>query len=578
MSAEQHSIENGTDGTENQAARSWRLMLLFVLLALVAGAILFKLLMLYGQDRAFLQSQGDARTLRTMLIPAHRGRITDRNGEPLAVSAPVATIWADPSKTDLHHPSLGRLAHLLDMTRSELIARLNEFKSRQFLYLRRKVQPELAQEARALRVPGIHVDREYKRYYPAAEVASQLVGFTSVDGEGQEGMELAYNDWLHGEAGRKLVLKDRLGRTIKNIRSIEDSDPGDNLQLSIDLRLQYLAYRELKAAYQVHHADGASAVLLDAHTGEVLAMVNQPSYNPNDRSELNSSALRNRALTDVFEPGSPMKPLTLSAALMTGQYEPDTKVDVSPGYVRIQGYTIRDHRNYHTLDLTGIITKSSNVGASKVALSLPTDAVRNVMENVGLGQVLGTGFPGERAGSLPFFTEKQQVQRAAMAYGYGLSVTPLQLAHAYLPFADSGIIHPVSLLRRTDPPPSKRVMPAKVAHEVLAMMETVTGPAGTGTRARVPGYRVAGKTGTTHKTGAGGYLAHQYVGVFIGIVPVTHPRFVLVVMIDNPKGQEYYGGEVAAPVFSRIAAGALRLLNVAPDDWPDKGSNQMAMK
>ncbi|NVK44233.1 MAG: penicillin-binding protein 2 [Oceanospirillaceae bacterium] len=577
MSAESKSTAQSSETTENQAARSWRLVLLFVLLALIASAILFKLLTLYVQDQDFLQSQGDARTLRTTLIPAHRGQITDRNGEPLAVSAPVATIWADPSKADLNHPAIGRLAALLEQERDELVGRLSEFRSRQFLYLKRQVTPELAQQITRLRIPGIHVDREYKRYYPAAEVTSHLVGFTSVDGEGQEGMELAYNDWLRGEPGQKLVLKDRLGRTIKHIRSLEEPDAGEDLQLSIDLRLQYLAYRELKAAVQVHGADGAAAVVLDAHTGEVLALVNQPSYNPNDRSELHSSALRNRALTDVFEPGSPMKSLTVAAALMSGQYQPDTPVDVSPGYIRIKGHTIRDHRNYKELDLTGIITKSSNVGVTKLTLSMDPDAVRNLMVNVGLGQALGTGFPGEQTGSLPYISEKQVVERATMSYGYGLSVTPLQLAHAYLPFANGGLIRPVSLIRQKELPPANRVMPEKVANEVLAMMETVTHRGGTGTRAQVPGYRVAGKTGTTHKIGSGGYLADQYVSVFAGVAPVTQPEFVIVVMVDNPKGQEYYGGEVAAPVFSRIGAGALRLLNVAPDSWPDSDGKRMAM-
>ncbi len=566
------------NSTDNQAARGWRLTLLFALLALVASFILFKLFSLYGQDQAFLQSQGDARTLRTMLIPAHRGQITDRNGEPLAVSAPVATIWADPGKTDLNHPSIGRLAQLLEMDRPELLNRLNEYKSRQFLYLRRQVSPELAQQVTALRVPGIHVDREYKRYYPAAEVTSHLVGFTNVDGEGQEGMELAYNDWLRGDPGSKLVLKDRLGRTIKHIRSVSEPNPGQKLQLSIDLRLQYLAYRELKAAVQVHQADGAAAVLLNAHTGEVLAMVNQPSYNPNDRSKLGNSALRNRAMTDVFEPGSPMKSLTVAAALMSGQYKSDTQIDVSPGYIRIKGHTIRDHRNYGILDLTGIITKSSNVGVTKLALSMHADAVRNLMTNVGLGEVPGTGFPGEQSGSLPFVSEKQVVERATMSYGYGLSVTPLQLAHAYIPFASNGMIRPVSLLKQTEPASTTRVMPEQVARQVLAMMETVTNSGGTGTRAKVPGYRIAGKTGTTHKIGAGGYIADQYVSVFAGVAPVENPELVMVVMIDNPKGKEYFGGEVAAPVFSRIAAGALRLLNVAPDGWPAVETKRVAMK
>lgn len=374
------------------AARSWRLILIFLLLVLIAGGIVSKLVSLYTLDQAFLQRQGDARSLRTTLIPAHRGVITDRNGEPLAVSAPVATIWADPSKADLQHPGLARLSVLLDMQKNDLLERLKANQAKQFIYLKRQVTPELAEQIDSLGVAGIHVDREYKRYYPTGEVATHLVGFTGIDGEGQEGMELAYNDWLRGEAGRKLVMQDRLGRTIKHIKSLEGADPGQDLPLSIDLRLQYLAYRELKAAVQVHEADSASAVVMDARTGEVLAMVNQPSYNPNDVRD--TKALRNRAVTDLFEPGSTMKPLTVAAALMSGQYQVDSVINTSPGYIRVKGRTIRDHRNYGELDMTGIITKSSNVGVTKLALSIHEDAVRNLYHNVGLGQITESGFPG----------------------------------------------------------------------------------------------------------------------------------------------------------------------------------------
>lgn len=562
---------------QTHAARGWRIWLVVLLLALIVAGITSKLLSLYGDDQAFLRSQGDARTLRTMLIPAHRGLITDRNGEPLAVSAPVATIWADPFRADLQHGGLTRLAQLLDMTPHQLKTMLAANPKRRFLYLKRQVTPELAEAVEALKVPGVHVDREYKRYYPAGEVATHLVGFTNVDGEGQEGLELAFNESLRGEPGRKLVLKDRVGRTIKHIRSLQDADAGDDLQLSIDLRLQYMAYRELKAAVEAHRADSGSAVILDVHTGEVLALVNQPSYNPNDRSELNSDALRNRALTDLFEPGSTVKPLTVAAAMMSGQYTRDSIVDTSPGYVRVGNARIKDHRDYGKLNLTGIITKSSNVGVTRLALSLPHETIRNLLHNVGFGRVTGTGFPGERTGVLPFLSERQRVERATLSYGYGLSTTLLQLAQAYIPLAADGIMRPVTLLKQDQAPAGTRVLPPGIGPQVLDMLETVVSPQGTGRRAAVEGYRVGGKTGTVHKASGGGYADDQYVSVFSGIAPLTRPRLVVAIMIDNPKGQEYYGGLVAAPVFSRITAGALRLLNVPPDKWPEP-STRVAMQ
>ncbi|GAA0680701.1 peptidoglycan D,D-transpeptidase FtsI [Marinobacterium maritimum] len=563
---------------QNQAARGWRIWLVVVLLALIVAAITSKLFSLYTNDQDFLRSQGDARSLRTMLIPAHRGVISDRNGEPLAVSAPVATVWADPLKADLQHAGLTRLAQLLGKRPHELKAELSANRERRFLYLKRQVTPELAEKVESLGVTGIHVDREYKRYYPSGEVSTHLVGFTNVDGEGQEGLELAYNHSLRGEPGRKLVLKDRVGRTIKHIRSLQDADPGEDLQLSIDLRVQYMAYREMKAAVEVHKADSGSAVVLDAHTGEVLALVNQPSYNPNDRSELKTSALRNRALTDLFEPGSTIKPFTVAAAMMSGKYTRDSIVDTSPGYIRVSGATIKDHRDYGELSLTGIITKSSNVGVTKLTLDMGPDTVRNLLSNVGLGKDTGTGFPGERTGVLPYLNERQRVERATMSYGYGLSTTLLQLAQSYVPLAADGVFRPATLLKQTQPSAGMRVMPPGVAPQVLEMMETVIGPAGTGRRAAVEGYRVGGKTGTVHKASGGGYAEDKYVSVFTGVVPISNPRFVIAVMVDNPKGQEYYGGLVAAPIFSRIAGGALRLLNVPPDKWPEPASSQVAMQ
>lgn len=554
---------------QTRAARGWRLWLVFVLLLVIAGVIVTKMMSLNFQEQAFLQQQGDARVLRTTAIPAHRGVITDRNGQPLSVSAPVSTVWVNPKEFDMNHGSVDRLAALLKSDRPALQKKISRFRSKQFLYLKRQITPALAAKVEQLKIPGLYVDREYKRFYPAAEVATHLVGFTNVDGVGQEGVELAYEDWLRGVSGKKLVMRDLLGRTVKHIREVEPMTQGNDLQLSIDLRMQYLAYRELKAAVQAHKADSAAMVVLDAQTGEVLAMVNQPSYNPNDRSGLGSDmkSLRNRAVTDTFEPGSTMKPLTVAAALMSGKYRPDTVIDTSPGYIRVKGKTIRDHRNYGKLDLSHIITKSSNVGVTKLALSMHEDAVRNVFQNVGLGQVPGTGFPGEQAGVLPYIPKKRLIERATLSYGYGLAVTPLQLAQAYMPFAAGGVVRPLSLLKLDRPQATTRVMPEEVAEQVLRMMETVTQKGGTGRRAAIEGYRVAGKTGTVHKVGRGGYKDDQYVSIFAGVAPVINPRIIAVVMVDNPKGQEYYGGEVAAPVFSRVVGGALRTLNVAPDNW-----------
>ncbi|KAA0873926.1 peptidoglycan D,D-transpeptidase FtsI family protein [Nitrincola tapanii] len=561
-------MSSQNDTLNTQAARSWRLWLVFAILGAVVLAITAKLMSLYMVDQEFLQNQGDARTIRTMEIPAHRGLITDRNGEPLAVSAPVASIWVDPKFFDRQHPQIRSLSHLLEIPRDELLGRINANPERRFMYLRRQVTPEFAETVQSLGIPGVNIDREYRRFYPAGEVTAHIVGFTNVDGAGQEGIELAYEQALQGEQGRKLVMRDRVGRTIRHIQSLQDARPGQDVQLSIDLRVQYMAYRELKAVVEAHQADSGSVVILDVQTGEVLAMVNQPSYNPNDRSRLQSAAMRNRAVTDLFEPGSTVKPMTIAAALMTGRYRPDTVVKTSPGTMRVRNATVKDFRNYGDLDLTGIITKSSNVGPVRLALDMEHDRLPKLMQSAGLGQVSAINFPGERSGQLPFVAERQVVERATMAYGYGLSVTPLQLAQAYIPFATDGLFRPVSLIK-DQAQPAQRIMPVGTGDQVLKMMETVIGPEGTARRAAVPGYRVAGKTGTVHRVGAGGYNRNEYIAVFAGVAPVSDPRLAIVVMVDNPKGREYYGGEVAAPVFARVAGGAMRLLNIDPDKLPE---------
>ena len=545
----------------------WRMRWVWLILVVVALCVVWRLVHLNLTERSFLMRQGDARMVREVPIPAHRGMILDRRGEPLAVSAPVVSLWANPQVLGADIAQAKQVAQTLGLPEIDFLERLKRLKNKEFIYLKRHVNPADASAILDYKWPGVHGIREFHRYYPAAEVTTHLVGFNNIDDQGQEGMELAYEGWLQGTSGKKVVQKDRTGRTVKDLQLLSNAQPGKDLHLSIDLRMQYVAYRELKAVVQQHKASSGSAVVLDVRTGEILAMVNQPAYNPNNRSVMSIDSLRNRALTDVLEPGSTMKPLTIAAALMSGQYEPTSKVDTSPGFIKVKRKTIRDHRNYGVLDITGIITKSSNVGVTKLALSLPENSVRETFHSFGLGQATATGFPGESAGILPSYAKWNPINLATMAYGYGVAVTPVQLAQAYGIFASYGLKRPISILKQEQVPEAERVMPEHVAKQVIAMLETVTKKGGTGTRAQVPSYRVAGKTGTVHKPSSdGGYDDDVYAAVFAGMAPASKPRLVGVVIIDNPKGQQYYGGEVAAPVFSRIMIESLRLLNVAPDN------------
>lgn len=526
----------------------------------------------------FLNGQGDARILRVERVNAYRGMILDRNSEPLAVSTPVVSIWANPQQIVDAPAAASLLSKPLGLSNKTLQQRLKAKGRREFVYLKRQLTPARAEQIMALKLPGIYSQREFRRYYPAAEVAAHLVGFTDIDDKGQEGLELAYDQWLHGEAGKKRVLKDRYGNIIKDLQAIKSEKPGQNLQLSIDLRLQYLAYRELKAAVEEHKAKSGHLVMLDAKTGEVLAMVNQPSYNPNNRSTMNHTNLRNRAMTDVFEPGSTMKPLTVAAALESGKFSTQTKIDTTPGYLRLGRSVIRDHRNYGVIDLATLLSKSSNVGASKLALSMDIEHLLNILRELGLGQDTGSGFPGERIGLLPFHTRWHDTEKATLSYGYGLSVTTLQLAQAYTVFANQGEVKPVTLLRQNLPVQGKPVITEETADSLLAMLEKVTQRGGGATRASIPFYRVAGKTGTVHKLGEGGYQQDKYMGLFAGLAPASDPRIITVVVIDEPSRDQYYGGEVAAPVFSRVVAGALRLMNVSPDDVVSGDQVVMASK
>lgn len=551
----------------NQAEYPWRMRFIWLVLLAAVSVVVWRLVDLNLTERNFLQRQGDARMERTVPLAAHRGMITDRHGKPLAVSAPVISLWAHPQELLANSEDATRVAMILDMEMVKLNERLTKMANKEFMYLRRHMNPDDAQAILNMGIKGVYGQREFHRYYPAGEVATHIVGFNNVDDKGQEGLELAYEDWLKAQTGSKLVKKDRKGRVVEDLRVLKAAQPGKDLQLSIDLRMQYVAYRELKAVVQSHRAKSASAVILDVETGEVLAMVNQPSYNPNNRRNMQIDSLRNRALTDVIEPGSPVKALTVAAALMSGQYSVDSEVDTSPGFIRVKGKSIRDHRNYGVLDITGIITKSSNVGVTKLAMSMPEGSVRDTFYSFGLGQDTGSGFPGESVGVLPNYAKWHPINLATMSYGYGIATTPMQLAQAYGVLASGGLKRPVSLLKLDEAPEAERIMPEEVAQQVVVMMETVTQPGGTATRARVPSYKVAGKTGTVHKTSqTGGYEDDAYAAIFAGMAPVNNPRLVCVVVVDQPQGEEYYGGEVAAPVFSRVMAESLRLMNVAPDN------------
>jgi len=548
---------------EIMAAYPWRFKFALVLLSLLFLVMGWRVVDLQIFDHEFLNTQGDARALRTEEISAHRGMIRDRNGLPLAVSTPVSAIWINPQKVEDPGAAAARLSGALGISPALLKQRLEKHKNREFIYLKRRIPPAQADNILALKVAGVGKKNEYRRYYPAAEVTAHLVGFTDIDDQGQEGVELAYDSWLKGVAGAKLVLKDRYGRIIRDLQPLREEKRGKDIYLSIDLRLQYLAYRELKAAVNKYRAKAGSLVLLDAASGEVLALVNQPSYNPNNRGTINHANLRNRAMTDVFEPGSTMKPFTVAAALESGEFSTTSRVDTAPGYLRLGRHTIRDHRNYGEINLTTLLSKSSNVGASKIALALDEEVLWNLFSQLGLGQATGSGFPGERAGILPYRERWRDVEIATLSYGYGLSVTAIQLAQAYTSLANRGRLKPVSLLGSNEEKGGVAVISSEAADRVLTMLERVV-DSGTGTRAQVENYRVAGKTGTVHKLGEKGYQQDKYLAVFAGVAPVEQPRLVAVVLIDEPSGREYYGGEVAAPVFSRVISGALRLLNVPP--------------
>ena len=541
---------------------------LFTCMALAAVALLWRAVCLQVLDTEFLQSQADARHLRVVSLPAHRGKIQDRNGEPLAISTPVESVWVNPQALGGEQQRIPELTKLLSLDFDKVQRLLASRADREFVYLRRHLSPDLAAQVTALKIPGVHLQREYRRYYPGGEVAAHVVGFTNIDDTGQEGVELAYEDWLDGEPGAKRVVKDGNHKIIEDVESIRRPHPGKDLKLSIDRRIQYLAYRELKAVMKEHNAHSATAVVLDVKSGEVIAMVNQPSFNPNNRQQLRRSSMRNRAVTDVFEPGSTMKPFIVASALQDGRYLPETPVSTSPGWMRVGVNTVRDVHDYGQLDVSGVIRKSSNVGISKIALSLPAEQIWTLLTELGFGAQTYSGFPGEASGLLSYHGGWNAIETATLSFGYGVSVTALQLAQAYAVLATDGIKRSVTFLRDGEVTEERRIMPAIIAREVRNMLEQAAGPNGTAPLAQVAGYRVAGKTGTVKKATAGGYTSKQYLAVFAGMAPASDPRFVMVVMVDDPSNGKYYGGQIAAPVFSKVMAGALRLMAVPPDDVP----------
>lgn len=547
---------------------AWRRRVLLVAVLLGFAALLGRSVYLQNFHKKFLQEQGDARYSRTLVLSSHRGKITDRYGELLALSSPVESVWASPPDVEINAAQTKEIAGLLQIDAVEVSKKLVN-SERGFVYLKRRISPELAAQVMKVGVPGIYLQREYKRYYPAGDVTAHLVGFTGLDDKGEEGFELAMNDALSGKEGSRRVIKDRSGHIIEDLQAVKVPQDGRDVVLSIDRRIQYLAYRELVKAVELHKAQAGAAIVLDAKTGEVLAMANVPTYNPNNPVNIKGKT-RNRAIVDMFEPGSTMKPMTVSAGLESGQYQPDTKIQTSPGYLNIGPATIHDSHAHGVLTVAEVIQKSSNVGASKIALSLDRKYMWDTFNQLGFGTKTHIGFPGEAAGQVRNYKTWRPIEQATMSFGNGISVTLLQLARAYTVFANDGELKPVSLLKLQDAPVGTQVFSAKTANEMKDMLEMVVLPGGTALKAQVLGYRVAGKTGTTHKLGLHGYEKDKYVASFVGMAPASNPRLIMAVMIDDPSivGDQYYGGAAAAPVFSAVMTDVLRMLAI-PQDAPN---------
>jgi cell division protein FtsI (penicillin-binding protein 3) len=559
---------------------AWRarfaLAALLAAFAVLAGRSVY----LQSMHTGFLQGKGEARYARVLEVPATRGRLLDRNGDALAISTPVKSVWAIPEDVSATPAQLKSLAALLSVDGRELGRKLAEAE-REFVYLKRQIPPETAARVAELGIPGIHQQSEYRRYYPGGETMAHVVGFTGVDDVGQEGIELAQQAVLAGTAGSRRVIKDRLGRIVEDVGSIRAAQDGRDLALAIDSKIQNLAFGALKAAVEANKAKAGAIVVLDVRTGEVLALANLPSYNPNNRARLTGAQLRNRVMTDTFEPGSTLKPFTVGLAIETGRITPQTQIQTAPGALTIGSYTIRDAHaggpGSGALTVAQVIQKSSNVGAAKIALAMPREEMHDMFKRVGFGAVPRLGFPGEAGGRVREAKTWRPVEQATMAYGHGISVSLVQLARAYTVFARDGELVPLSLVKTGAPAEGKRVFSPEVARAVREMLEAAVQPGGTAPRARIAGWRVGGKTGTAHKQENGGYAAHKYVSSFVGFAPVSDPRLVIAVMLDEPSAGLYYGGQVAAPVFAQVMQGALRLLGspydapLAPIELPGEG-------
>nr|WP_307796004.1 penicillin-binding transpeptidase domain-containing protein [Vibrio vulnificus] len=547
----------------------WRfhLVLGFVFLAFAALVVRLAFIQVIEPDN--LIREGDLRSIRVKALPSARGIISDRNGEPLAVSVPVEAVWADPV-TIFKENALDNkqrwyaLADVLGLQREELIERIERNENRRFIYLQRQVSPAMANYIRELKIPGVGLKSESRRYYPAGEVSAHLVGVTGIDGHGLEGVERSYDNWLTGEAGKQTIRKDRYGRVVENI-AYEDRQEGKSLELTIDQRLQAIAYRAIKQAVADHRATSGSAVMLDVKTGAVLAMVNAPSYNPNNRSDWQSYKMRNRIITDSLEPGSTVKPFVILAALENGVATKDTVIDTGNGILQVGGSRVRDTSKVGKADLTEILKKSSNIGVTKLSMEMPVEAILGMYNSVGFGEPSGLNLVGEVTGIFPTRSRWSPIERATLSFGYGLSITPIQLAHAYATLGNEGMYEPIHIIKSNDRDMAKQVVSKQHAREVLNMLETVTQKGGSARRAAVPGYRVGAKTGTSRKATAGGY-SDEYITYTAGVAPVSDPRIALVVVVNEPQGDDYYGGSVASPVFSEIMKGALQILNVAPDE------------
>jgi cell division protein FtsI (penicillin-binding protein 3) len=541
----------------------WRQRLVLVVLLGAFAVLIGRSLYLQAFKNEFLGDKGRARFERVIDISANRGRITDRHGDVLAVSTPVRSIWAIPEDAQLAPAQSRNLANLLDMDVRDVNRKLASEKD--FVYVKRQLSPEQADRVTALKLPGIHQKDEYRRYYPSGEVMAHMLGFTGVEDAGQEGIELAFNSQLAGKPGSRTVIKDRRGNVVEDVESINPPLEGKDIVLAMDSKVQYLAYTHLKQALEEHRAKAGGAIVLDARTGEILALANLPTYNPNNRVKLNGAQLRNRALTDSFEPGSTMKPFTVALALDTGKVQFNTPIQTAPGRMQIGNATISDAHMHGVLTVAEVIQKSSNIGAAKIALSMTPAEMWTMFDTIGFGSPLKFGFPGEVGGRLRPAKTWKPIEQATMSYGHGISVTLMQLAHAYLAFARDGDLVPLALARQDTPPlVGKQVFSAQTAREVRAMLEMAVQPGGTAPKAQIAGYRVGGKTGTAHKIEGGAY-ANKYVSSFVGFAPVSDPRLIVAVMIDEPSNGKHYGGEVAGPVFAQIMAGALRTLGVAPD-------------